>query len=113
MHQTRRQQLEYKFRTGQITPREMDEFTNKIPTYRSPWRSPTAWLVAALIVTVLLSVAGCEGSPAQPAKADQKPVPSFYSVSLYTDPDTGCEYLAQYRGGITPRLDRNGKQVCK
>jgi len=33
---------------------------------------------------------------------------------LYTDHLTGCQYLkGGTLGGITPRLDRSGKQICK
>jgi len=33
---------------------------------------------------------------------------------LYTDHLTGCQYLkGGILGGITPRLDRSGKQICK
>jgi hypothetical protein len=30
----------------------------------------------------------------------------------YTDYGTGCEYVGASGGGLTPRLDRNGKHVC-
>lgn len=34
-------------------------------------------------------------------------------MKLYIDNMTGCHYLeAGMIGGITPRLDRNGKQIC-
>jgi hypothetical protein len=32
-------------------------------------------------------------------------------MELFTDHLTGCQYL--YRGSLTPRMDRTGKQVCK
>jgi hypothetical protein len=35
---------------------------------------------------------------------------------VFKDRGTGCEYLAigmNSAGALTPRLDRNGKQVCK
>lgn len=33
-------------------------------------------------------------------------------MSLKTDYLTGCQYLTTFWGGITPRLDKDGKQVC-
>lgn len=32
-------------------------------------------------------------------------------MEVFTDHLTGCQYL--YRGSLTPRMDRTGKQVCK
>lgn len=88
------------------------------------------------IVLGALSVvlAGCSGSPPcdsknSPLKAEAKP----YDNSVRDDSDppngrsgmwvlidsrTGCQYLgwdgAYNRGAaITPRMDNNGKQVCK
>jgi hypothetical protein len=37
------------------------------------------------------------------------------SVRVYTDAETGCQYLvdtAYKQGGITPRLNSNGQPVC-
>ncbi len=31
---------------------------------------------------------------------------------LYTDPVTGCQYLNTGRGNLTPRMDKEGKQIC-
>lgn len=31
---------------------------------------------------------------------------------LYTDYNTGCQYVGTVFGGITPRLDADGKIVC-
>jgi len=31
-------------------------------------------------------------------------------MRLHTDHETGCQYLS--RGGLTPRLDRDGKHIC-
>jgi hypothetical protein len=33
-------------------------------------------------------------------------------LALKTDATTGCQYLVSPWGGITPRLDRLGKQIC-
>lgn len=34
-------------------------------------------------------------------------------LALKTDAATGCQYLVSPWGGITPRLDRLGKQICE
>ena len=34
------------------------------------------------------------------------------NMILYTDYKTGCQYVGTVLGGITPRLDRDGKPVC-
>jgi len=33
-------------------------------------------------------------------------------MRLRTDYGSGCQYLESRTGALTPRLDRNGKQVC-
>lgn len=33
-------------------------------------------------------------------------------LKLHIDNLTGCQYLSTSRGGITPRLDKNAKQIC-
>ncbi|TQI78737.1 hypothetical protein FHU10_1222 [Serratia fonticola] len=34
-------------------------------------------------------------------------------MALYIDAGTGCQYLAVSGSGITPRMDKDGYQVCK
>ena len=34
------------------------------------------------------------------------------NMVLRTDHGTGCQYLQTRHGGITPRLDPDGKQIC-
>ena len=36
---------------------------------------------------------------------------STIQVFEYIDPETGVHYLLTYNGGITPRLDNNGKII--
>lgn len=33
--------------------------------------------------------------------------------SIIRDPETGCEYIGMLSGGITPRMDADGYQICK
>lgn len=45
---------------------------------------------------------------------DETDSPSQRSgLALRTDHGTGCQYLVSLYGGITPRMDSSGKQVCK
>lgn len=34
-------------------------------------------------------------------------------LRVHTDALTGCQYLATRGGGITPRLDTQGRHICK
>lgn len=34
-------------------------------------------------------------------------------MSVFTDHGTGCQYLARWLSGLTPRLDQNGNPMCK
>lgn len=34
-------------------------------------------------------------------------------ASLIIDYETGCHYLGKLFGGITPRMDKNGKHICR
>lgn len=44
---------------------------------------------------------------------DTDPPGARSGFKLYTDHLTGCQYLrAGLLGGTTPRLDRNGRQIC-
>ena len=33
-------------------------------------------------------------------------------LGLYTDNLTGCQYLSSPRGGLVPRLDKDGTHIC-
>ena len=61
----------------------------------------------SLIALALLGLTGCGASEPD----------SFMSPYVFfTDPQTGCDYVVYrgaYGGGITPRMDADGKQVCK
>lgn len=35
------------------------------------------------------------------------------SASVFTDPETGCQYLGMYGEAVTPRMGRDGKQICR
>lgn len=70
-----------------------------------------------LVGAVLSILAACNSAQAgpiteEPALDVEKP---YSSVSLWIDPDTGCQYLlySHYnQGGITPRLSQQGTVIC-
>ena len=81
-----------------------------IPTLNDPW---VRWarLVGVLFVAavVLALFSGC-------ARDDSDPAEGTSGMTPRTDALTGCQYLTyggSYGAAITPRMDRNGKQVCK
>lgn len=43
---------------------------------------------------------------------DRQPISTTTNVKVFIDPDTGCHYLTSQRGGITPRITADGKQLC-
>lgn len=94
--------------------------------YRIPTcsRLPRAWIIFTIIVAACLlgALAGCSRrgesvmDRVEQVEAKEKIQASSSSGILRSikDPDTGCEYLvfAGPSGGITPRMDREGKQIC-
>jgi len=78
-----------------------------IPTCRDPWARWAKIILAIAVCATLLALAGCAPRTAGDAKSAIDPV-------LYVDQETGCHYLSTGQfSGITPRMDRDGKQVCK
>ena len=43
---------------------------------------------------------------------DTDPPQGRSGLAMYVDNKTGCEYLGRAWGGLTPRLDANGKPSC-
>lgn len=81
---------------------------------KSKWSSWAAWLMALFIGAVLLALTGCV------PRDDTDPPDGRSHLTLRKDYGTGCEYLFEpgmfsflIGGHLTPRLDRDGKQVCK
>lgn len=63
----------------------------------------------ALAILAIMGLAGCGAS-----SGDIGFAASGVVVSSYTDKATGCEYLVYPSGGgITPRLNPDGTQVCE
>lgn len=45
--------------------------------------------------------------------SDDKQAKERSGLSVYTDHLTGCQYLGKTFGPPTPRMGKDGKQVCK
>lgn len=68
------------------------------------------FITTAAAVVVIVIVAGI--SMHRPPRDNSDPVGGRSNMSVLTDALTGCQYLATQRGGITPRMDSDNKQVC-
>lgn len=44
---------------------------------------------------------------------DSDAAPMRSGLRIKTDNLTGCQYFVTLAGSITPRVDRDGKQICK
>ena len=64
------------------------------------------WLACLLVVG-----AGIVGLATQRDDTDAVDSPRS-GMYPHIDARTGCHYLSRPFGGITPRLDREGKQIC-
>lgn len=68
-------------------------------------------LILAVLVTVLLfnGISRLIGG----GRDDSDPPNGRSDMKVHTDALTGCQYLRGPSGGLTPRLDPNGRQICK
>ena len=66
-------------------------------------------ITAAVLVSIVI-VAGL--AQHQPPRDNSDPPGGRSNMSVLTDALTGCQYLATQRGGITPRMGADNKQVC-
>ncbi len=71
----------------------------------------TPALLLAFCVSIITAVALLSSCSAQPGG-----VYGADMVRIYTDPDTGCQYLVQPSSNsadyMTPRLNRDGAIIC-
>ena len=66
-------------------------------------------ITAAVLISIVI-VAGL--AQHQPPRDNSDPIGGRSNMSVLTDALTGCQYLATTRGGITPRMGADNKQVC-
>lgn len=71
----------------------------------------TIWVVLALVTVIVFGLSAM--SKWQPTDSTDYSTSDRSGLKLHTDAMTGCQYLSTSGGGITPRLDRNGHQVCQ
>ena len=78
-----------------------------------------------IVLILLAALSGCDDYSAPYGQSKPKPNvdkpstmkgdASVRSLRVFRDPETNCEYLSSYGGHetITPRMGRDGKQVCR
>jgi len=79
-----------------------------VPCRWSKWAGRVGLLFVAAVLLAMLT--GCGG------KDDSDTAEGRSGMTPRTDALTGCQYLTYrtvYGASITPRMDRDGKQVCK
>lgn len=67
------------------------------------------WFVAAMAVAAVNQLVG---RYTDIGRDDTDPPAGRSDMEIMTDHATGCQYLMGSRGGLTPRLDESGKQMC-
>ncbi len=72
-------------------------------------------MFSLMVLSFLLVVIGITVGEIRPVKRDTTDVPGgqLSGMDLHKDHMTGCHYLSYHDGGLTPRLDANGNQVCE
>lgn len=78
---------------------------------RLPWYKDSQKVLFVTVLTLLGGLIGyivwlMEGPPPPPQTKSEAG-----EVHVYTDPDTGCEYLTRFRGSITPRVNAAGQHM--
>lgn len=73
------------------------------------WSKWSGRIGVLFVAAVLLALSGCT------RKEDVGTANAYIAPDILRDPETGCQYLSHpyTNSALTPRLDRDGKQVCK
>lgn len=89
-------------------PYEIEAFR---PRRQSRFNLYCGYAVCVLVALVLVaSLVGCTAQTGESNLARPNHAGDPY---VYRDTETGCEYLSPNGNGITPRMDRTGKQICR
>ncbi|MBC9176786.1 hypothetical protein [Pseudoroseomonas ludipueritiae] len=79
---------------------------------RTYWKAfAAAWGASAGIASLLLMIAAVNYVTGANPPDDTDSPSARSGLALHTDHRTGCQYLSALFGGVTPRLDGQGKQV--
>lgn len=68
--------------------------------------------IGTLVLVWLLIVTAISWA-ISPGDDSESPTGKRSGLRPRTDHLTGCQYLETKDGGITPRVDRHGRQICK
>ncbi|MCG7348957.1 DUF6440 family protein [Sphingomonas sp. ACRSK] len=71
-------------------------------------RLALVWIGITILLALILSALGYGWDD-----TDDRGAGVHSQMALRTDHGTGCQYLETSGGGITPRLNADGKQVCR
>jgi hypothetical protein len=72
------------------------------------------FLGAFVTALLVIGVAALWPSSAKPLDdTDDKLTGKRSNMQILIDHGTGCQYLRTVGGGLTPRLDKDGKPMCK
>jgi len=76
-------------------------------------------IIVAILTVGAVGIAYMFSPRMVPAHADQPhnaimrlSAGGSFTVWIIQDPDNGCQYLASYTGGVTPRMAPSGTQIC-
>ena len=74
---------------------------------------------ACLALTASIAIAGCDDDISYSDAESSQDFAESTSISTWTDDDTGCQYLIYSKefvyggmGGLTPRMNADGTQMC-
>ena len=68
------------------------------------------WIVG---IISLLSIITSMSNPLGYDETDDREKGIRSNMIMFTDHGTGCQYLGRAFGGLTPRLDIEGKPICQ
>lgn len=74
--------------------------------------------VLFLLVMVALICTGCRKEGLDDIRRGQQISAREYNkmpneITVFRDSETGCEYAGTGNRGVTPRMDADGKQICR
>lgn len=70
------------------------------------WRIATSIAICLLLLWAVGKIWPADRDSTDPTEGDRS------GMRLYTDTQTGCQYLATPGGSLTPRLSATGEHIC-